>query len=88
MILSAKSLWTDARLQTEILAETAGTGVVHAIGYLLDRIVGIEQNLFDFAYGDAVDDVGGCLARNLFADICQVLGGDRHLVGIPAYGIA
>ena len=86
--LPTKSLRADARLKAEILAETAGTGVVHIVGNFLDGVVGIEENLLDFANGDAVDDVGGCLARDLPADIGQVFGCDCHLFGIPTDGTA
>ena len=86
--MPAEGLRTHARLQSEELTKTTGSSVVHGVGDFLDGVVGIEEEQLDFANGNGVDDVGRGLACDLFADVCEVLGRDSHLVGVPAHRAA
>ena len=87
-VLFAEGLCADARVDTEVFAETACRGKIHTESNLFDALVGGEQTLFNLANGNLVDDVRGCLFCHLIADIGQVFGTNSHLVGIPRYGVA
>ena len=87
-VLFAEGLCADARVDTEIFAETACRGKIHTESNLFDALVGGEQTLFNLANGNLVDDVRGCLFCHLIADIGQVFGTNSHLVCIPRYGVA